>query len=413
MCVALCAKTITDFMLTADLANIWQRNGKTGPRLLDSSHPSWQNHAAALISLIEQHIGQRRGTLDAALEDYIGTGTAYRTLRGFIKLLLDRAKFTAGEGVNPAEIRETIFTLARAQHPVITETARAALWEDVGQRLALPVTLARANLYGDLPENQTLEEFDAPEPTELVDEYNLAQAQALLYRCTRLEITLAPAAVASRRLLFDALKRHRLIYRIAGDAESGYDVTIDGPISLFQRSQKYGIQMAAFLPALLLCEGWEMRATITPKESTVPLAYELNSTQTILRSHLPPSFDTTPEIRLKLQKDWERLKNGWTLTPTTEMLHIGGAVLLPDVVWHDTQGREIWGEILGFWLPERILARCAEFARCGFENFILLAGNDLCGNREMPAQLPPQLFTYKTTPDAKSLALLVNALSPE
>jgi len=43
---------------------------------------------------------------------------------------------------------------------------------------------------------------------------------------------------------------------------------LDGPASLFSQSQKYGIRMANFLPALPLCDRWEMAATILIDETT-------------------------------------------------------------------------------------------------------------------------------------------------
>lgn len=398
-------------MLTADLANSWQRGDKTGPRLLEVADESWTRHAEQLIDAVEQHVGARRGVLDAALDEYIGLGTDYRTLRGFIKLLLDRCKFVAGAGVNPTELREAVFLAARARHPVVDDVTRAAIWDEVGTQLALPVAFAQAQLYGDLPENQTLERFNAPTPEELLHHYNLAQAQALLYRCARLELTLtADGPTASRRALFDAIKRYRLIHRITGNAAQGYEIRLDGPVSLFHRSQKYGIQMAAFLPALLLCQGWQMRAEIEGKEGG-RFWYELDSSQKRLQSSQLAGFEYAPEILGKLQTDWAKLNNGWTLEPTAKILHIGTAVLLPDAVWRDAGGREIFLEVLGFWTPDGLAERLTEFARCGFANFILLASDELRGSRDAPDNPPPQLFTYKTTPSAKSLALVVSSLA--
>ena len=71
-----------------------------------------------------------------------------------------------------------------------------------------------------------------------------------------------PQAPEGFRELFGAIKAYRLIHTVKGNSREGYEVRLDGPVSIFHRSQKYGIQMAVFLPALLLCKGWRMRAEI-------------------------------------------------------------------------------------------------------------------------------------------------------
>lgn len=68
---------------------------------------------------------------------------------------------------------------------------------------------------------------------------------------------------------------HR-IYPIDADGErvastdlaAGYEAVLDGPASLFSQSQKYGIRMANFLPALPLCDRWEMTAEVLADETS-------------------------------------------------------------------------------------------------------------------------------------------------
>ena len=78
-------------MLTADLAQSWQRGGRTGPRYLDTEDRSYLREAADLIGIFKEHEGHRRADLEQSLQEYVGVGTDYRILRGLIKLLMDRA----------------------------------------------------------------------------------------------------------------------------------------------------------------------------------------------------------------------------------------------------------------------------------------------------------------------------------
>src|SRR5262249_37596680 len=138
-------------------------------------------------------------------------------------------------------------------------------------------------LYADLSGNQRLATFEEMSAADLLDRYNLAQAQALLYRCSEMRLWIEPQEPSVTRRIFTEIKAFRLIHSIKGNPDTGYDVALSGPVSIFHRSQKYGIQMAVFLPALLLYPGWRMHAEIGTK--TGAAFFELVSNQARLRSH--------------------------------------------------------------------------------------------------------------------------------
>src|SRR5437016_7506714 len=281
-------------MLTADLAQSWQRGGRTGPRLIDASAAGHLSDAATLIKLFQSFEGRTRGELDEALAEYVGVGTDYRIQRGLIKLLLDRCAFETVAAKDPVEIRRALFRRAREHYPLLAHSPSGVeLVAEVARELECAPDDLRASLYADLPERQRLLTFERIAPRALLDLYNLAQAQALLYRCVQMQLWIEPQATDSYRELFGAIKAYRLLHTIKGSAAQGYEVRLDGPVSLFQRSQKYGVQMAVFLPALLLCTGWRMRAEIALKSPAVGTAhFELDSKQRRLRSHyLPATFD--------------------------------------------------------------------------------------------------------------------------
>src|SRR5215208_668415 len=113
-------------MLTADLAQSWQRGGRCAPRYIDRRDADYLTDAGELIRIFSEHEGCARRELDHALEEYVGTGTDYKILRGFIKLLMDRCEFETASPVEPAEIRRALFTRARSHHPITKdEGARA------------------------------------------------------------------------------------------------------------------------------------------------------------------------------------------------------------------------------------------------------------------------------------------------
>lgn len=385
-------------MLTADLAQSWQRGDRTGPRYIDSAAPDHLSDAAQLIQLFQSYEGRTHGELDEALAEYIGVGTDYRIQRGLIKLLLDRCTFDTVATKDPVELRRALFRRAREHYPLLRQSeAGVELVHEVARELACPPDDLLAGLYADLPERQRLLAFDPIAPRALLDLYNLAQAQALLYRCVRLQLWVEPQAPAAYREIFGAIKAYRLLHTIKGSATTGYEVRLDGPVSLFHRSQKYGVQMAVFLPALLLCAGWRMRAEIVLKSPATGSAFfELDSQQQRLRSHyLRMTLNTQPDTD-ELAVRWARFDSPWALAANSEVIDIGASAFIPDYVLTHPDGPRVYLEILGFWTPQYLHERLREFAHARCENFILAASDELRGSREPLPHVPPHTVIFKT-----------------
>ncbi|HYN86192.1 MAG TPA: DUF790 family protein [Pyrinomonadaceae bacterium] len=398
-------------MLTADLALSFRRGDQIRPRLLDARDGRRLEEAAGLVSVFREHAGRARRELDEALQEYVGTGTNYRVLRGMIKLLIDRCEFEGDESIEPQEIRRALFTAARAAHPVVTEEARAAVAAEAARTLALAPEQLLAGLYADLPANQRLNAFQEPTPEELVHDYNLAQAQALLYRSVEMRLHVEPQTAEGYRELFGAIKAYRLIHAIRGDARQGYEVSLTGPLSMFHRSQKYGVQMAVFLPALLLCAGWRMRAEIDDRRGVA--YFELDSRQTVLRSNLSGVTPYRNPAVEKLAESWSRAGCEWSLEEGREVVSVGDAAFVPDFLVTHPSGRVVYLEILGFWTPRHVEERLAEFERCGVRNFVVAAWEELRGTREPLARVPPNVIIFKKNLDPSVVELVVNRLVSE
>ncbi|HEX8140999.1 MAG TPA: DUF790 family protein [Pyrinomonadaceae bacterium] len=399
-------------MLTADLAQSWQRAGRTGPRYIETDDAGYLRDASELIKLFREHEGRARQELDAALEAYVGLGTDYKILRGLIKLLTDRCRFETTSPVDPAEIRRALFLHARAFHPVIAEEARAEVAGAVALELGCAPDLLLSSLYADLASNQKLLEFEHLNESELLDLYNLAQAQALLYRCLEMRLTIEPQqGTENYRELFGAVKAYRLIHTIKGSPGQGYEVRLDGPVSMFHRSQKYGVQMAVFLPALLLCRGWRMRAEIAQKPGGGISLFEMDSNQTRLRSHyVSDAAMRETSAQERFTESWARFESPWSLEPSTEVIDLGESAFIPDFSLTHPEGRRIYLEILGFWTPRHLAERLKEFEHAGVTNYILAAWDELRGSREPLTRVPPHTIIFKSKLDPVSVELELNRL---
>jgi len=263
-----------------------------------------------------------------------------------------------------------------------------------------------------LPKNQRLMEFAEIDARELLELYNVAQAQALLYRSVKMRLSIEPQEAAGYRELFGAIKAYRLIHTIKGSPAHGYEIALDGPVSMFHRSQKYGIQMAVFLPALLLCKGWRMRAEIASRQSGTAF-FELSSERHALRSHY---LNVTPyenPAKEKLLQSWARFESEWTLAESSEIINLGASAFIPDFVLRHKTGRQVYLEILGFWTPAYLRERLAEFSGSNYQDFLLAAWDELRGSRDPVAQTPPHTIIYKRSLDPATIELAANELISE
>src|SRR5215212_5741521 len=136
-------------MLTADLAMSWQRGDRINPRYIDAEDEEYLRAAEDLIALFTDYGGRTRAALEESLQEYVGTGTDYRILRGLIKLLTDRCEFETAAPSEPSEIRRAVFLKARARHPVVAAEAREELVNEAARDLSCEPAVLLDALYAD------------------------------------------------------------------------------------------------------------------------------------------------------------------------------------------------------------------------------------------------------------------------
>jgi hypothetical protein len=157
--------------------------------------------------------------------------------------------------------------------------------------------------------------------------------------------------------------------------------------------------MAVFLPALLLCGGWRMRAEIAPqsRSNRGKAFFELDSRQRQLRSSYTRAGLSENFISEKLLSGWEKFESQWRLQLSSEVMDLGESAFIPDFVLRHEDGRKFYLEILGFWTPQHLQQRLNEFAHARVENFIIAAWDELRGSREPLTRVPPHVIIFKTS----------------
>ena len=379
-------------MLTSDLLIYRVQGGVIVPRALAKGKTDLER-AAAVIELFQAHHGRARGELDEALRADEGEGTDYRVRRGLAHLLYsERCEFNTQSVFEPAQVRERVFALAAKLRPTL-ETS-AALLDQLAIELSLelerPVSGAEleTSLYADLRDNQVID-FELVTPEWLLDRYNLAQAQGVLYRASELTITAHRNDPGEYKLLFRYLKLFGLMHRITGDADAGYTIILDGPASLFKPSTRYGVSFAKFLPALLHASKWSLDALVHPKKqfadsfeardrNAIPdEAHFTLDASTTLKSHYAKGKVFDSILEHGFSERFKKTKSAWRLEREVDLVDLGGTVMIPDFRLVHEDGRAVLLEIVGYWRPDYLKRKFEKIRRSGRRDLVIAVSDKL------------------------------------
>lgn len=381
-------------MLTSDLLRVKRQKGMITPRYLDVRGEESRARAEALVELFVSHVGKPRLIIDERVEEAIGFGTDFLIWRGLAKLLYDRSEFEVAAGEEPERIREVVFEeAARAGNPVDGRGRRRVL-EQSAQRLGIEVSECEVGLYADLEERQVLQSFRELSAEDLLHRYNLALAQAVLYRAESMRVRMGAQDSKRLRRLFQMLKFHRLMHETSKQGEE-VEIRVDGPGSLFKKGRKYGIELAKFLPALLHLKGWAMEAQIDWEGRS--FCFQLDETAGLRPTQRARGQWVAEEEKWFEERFEEKADPGWRLDRRGEVVDLGdNEVLVTDYVLTSPEGECVLVEILGFW-RKAYLERRVERLKAWRKGppIVLVVSERLRSERGALVDLGPEVVFFK------------------
>ncbi|MCK6629749.1 MAG: DUF790 family protein [Anaerolineae bacterium] len=351
--------------------------------------------ASELMALFRRHVGRSRGALAEAMRDYEGDSLDYPVIRGLAAVLEARCTFGSEPPLNPVELRAVLFQRGPTtfKSDLFSQTTRAQVLAETAAAYHLTIEQLETALFADLTEEQILlDPGEAIAPGDLIARYNLELARGLLYWAREMRIMVGDGY----KDIFKYIKLFKLMYSIRplvehakrvslspGQADSlsykSYHITLYGPISPFVKSTiRYGLQFAKFMPALLLCQNWQMEADIQLPgvASRQPHRYTLND-QTDLRTHFKASglFDSRLEadFAAEFEEKYGGAERKWELAREDELILVDDTVMIPDFSFtHRKNGRRALLEIVGFWQPDYLRRKLAKVRQAQRSDLILL-----------------------------------------
>ncbi len=397
-------------MLTGKLVRVRHARNKLIASYVDATEPGLLALAEQLILAYRGSPGRTRGEIAEEISDLIPEGPRGLLPAGLAKLLEDRCEFEVAADHPPEALREVAFKAAARQREAAARANvpfdRNTVFGEVAGALGLTLTPEQldASLFADLKDEQRVQSFEDISPERLLQRYNVALAQAILLRCTAMEARIWGETPGRFRQLFRAVKFHRLICTIHENANNSYTLKLDGPLSLFSSTQKYGLQLALFLPALLHCKAYDVEATVRWGSDRKEKLFTLKTLDG-LRSHLADfGVYTPPELQV-FADSFAAKVSGWVLAANPHPLPLEDGVWVPDfTLTHSASGKEVFVEIFGFWRKGDIEHHHRKLLKRMPGKFVLCISEQMRTDDDSEVNLGRGVYHYKRTPLPEEVA---------
>jgi hypothetical protein len=388
-------------MLTGKLVRVKNVKQAIKAQYIDPDDSEWQNVAERLLEMFRRQNGRTRGEVEEELKEIVGDHPGQLVHQGLAKLLEDRCTFETVSERPPDEIRQRVFQLATQQRQATSSAQfdRETILASVAAELGTTSEEIDRSLFADLKDEQRLREFDDCTVEQILNRYNTALAQAVLLRATNVTIDIYGESPQRYRHLFRAIKFHQLICDITQPDERGYRLKLDGPLSLFSSTQKYGFQLACFFPSVLQCKRFELSAKVRWGTKRVEKKFHLSSSEGLKSNQA----DYASYIPKELELFCESFRNSieeWEISTEVNLVSLGAeGVWVPDFkLTHRKTSKVVHLEILGFWRRTDAEKHYRKLLAGLGSGFVLAVSDQFNIDEESSDAIHPGIYRFKRTP---------------
>ncbi len=411
-------------MLTKDLLRYRTQNGQILPQFVNPADNRLLGIAEQLIAVFEESRDKPRATLLESSKHIIDStpGTPI-VKRGLEKLLLDRTEFDTTPNEALIAFRQKLFTetsrlLSQETFENYADYQGKVLAESQPEIAPTNGADLTAKLYADLPSHQQVLTFKTLSAEHLLHRYNTAQVQGLLLHSNSLTLKLADAMTAELRQLFKYLRFNQLLSTIRKEEER-YQITVDGPLNLFYKTKRYGMNLANFFVAVLHQPKWELTAEIqfrnTQSKNT---GWRLSLDESCGIKPISQQFLAyIPEDIQLFQTMLGNKTDDWQIRPGSQFLPLPGELYcFPDYQLVHKSGVETAIELFHPWHQGHLIARLNTLAEQTHVSLILgvskaLEKKPLIADALAASAYFSQFgFIFREVPTIRTLLPILNAL---
>lgn len=313
-----------NIVLTKDLVRFSLKGTAVKPDFIDPAKPELLALAENLLALFRQSVGKTRSQIEEESKLILeGSDSSALFGRGLEKLLFDRLDFETAADEDLIAWRHDLFlTSNRLLSSEPYETLEAYHQAIAQEQQGKSASELADTLFSDLPENQRVLHFRSFSAERLLHRYNVALVQWLLLHANAVTITTKQKDAKAWRQFFRHLRFHQLLAEISKNKAGTFKITVDGPMSLFQQTKKYGMSLATFFPAVLHLSEWKLQADIhlrrrKPKRLVLDHTAGLRPFSGHFLAHIPE------EIAM-FQKLFQEQEMEWSLTSADDFIPLPG-----------------------------------------------------------------------------------------
>ena len=337
----------------------------------------------------------------------------YKLVRGLYTLLERRCVFKSTSSLDSIFVRKAVFEEASRRGFALTDFERSDIINSVALRTGVSASDVEEAMWSDLEENMVLEQFDSMDANDLIGWYNLSLMQTLLFNCTKFEFYVH-GGINWKRVLRD-VKRLGLMYYLQQKTAESDELTcsLDGPLSLFKLTDRYGTSIAKLLPSVVTSESWSVKAWIVRKTMSGKKVFEFELSDAGAPSLSPGNlyieqkenvteiYDSSIEERFA--RKFEQFASGWKLVREPDPIIADGKALIPDFMFKK-YNRRVYLEIVGFWTKEYLERKVHKLiASAGNKIDMLIAVNEELACSKLSSLSKEKVIFYKNEVPVKPI----------
>jgi uncharacterized protein len=373
--------------------------------------------ATRILEIAQAASGLSRGEFAERLSDVVVEPREEKLKLGFIKLLEGLA--TEDEIDNQAlEARRKCVFEAAAVARKAGSFDREAILAACASTLAVESTQLAAELYADLDQRRMLRFIQLPSAAALYESYMREVQIAPLLRADKVVLTLKTPAPEQFRRVVSSLKFHGLL-AACERTESDITCTIDGPMSLFGSSTKYGMDLALTVRSIGDDIDWTLEANVRHSGQrnlvyhTCSVRHAANNaparrkpktaaTPTAAGDAAQAQEHRRPEVAT-LIAGLKKLENVG-VDEAAEIVFLGDAGLIASDFTVQLGKRRCLVEVMGYWSRDAVWRRVENAGRAGTPPIVFCVSERLRVSEAVLAEQPgAALYVYKGTPRPAAL----------
>jgi predicted nuclease of restriction endonuclease-like RecB superfamily len=396
-------------MLTGKMVRVRYARDHVIPQYLDPADGQWLQVAEQLLAVYRASTASSRGQVEEEIDELFGDLPQPLIHTGLAKLLEARCDFEVQANLPPEQVRDAIFLAAAQKRRASLEQhgqtfSRDDVVRQVAAELKSEPAQVEASLFADLKSEQRLTKFHDTTPERLLQRYNVALAQAVLLRSTGVEVVIRGESPQHYRQLFREIKFRRLICDVEQTKKNTYRLRLDGPLSLFSATQKYGLQLALFLPTLLLCSDFDLKAKVSWGPERKQKLFQLTAKDGLVSHQAETGTFVPAEVSMFVEM-FQKKATDWEISAESDIIPVGSSFWVPDYrLVHRATGQSVMLDILGFWRRSSVERHLKLLREHADRPFLLAVSDQLHVEDADLEAMPENVVRFRSMPLADEIA---------